>query len=400
MAQPKLIITLGAGGLGRPLPGEDFISGFSYYAGVATLPAGFGADRIKQIFSLKEAEDLGITKGHADWGTLHYQLQEFYRIQTQGNLFVQITDGITPGTIADYDAHDFAEIETLRRFAEGKIRQIGVFQVEAPFAAVQVTALDAQAKTARAEGQPLSIIYGSDISAVSDLTTLPDLRALDAELCSVVIGQDGDGEGAAIATASSASCVALGALLGAVSLSAVNESIAWPEKFNLITGAELQVAAFGNGDLWKLKAPALLDAINDKGYIFLKKFTQFGFGGTYFQNNPTAVAITSDYAFINDNRVIDKASRFIVQRVLPKLNSPLQVNADGTLFEDTVAVFKGLTSQALEHMVKDQEISAFDVIIDPTQNVLSTSKLMVTVKIVPVGVARTIEFVVGYALNV
>jgi hypothetical protein len=76
------------------------------------------------------------------------------------------------------------------------------------------------------------------------------------------------------------------------------------------------------------------------------------------------------------------------------------VESDGSLFEDTVAVFDSLTRQALDQMARSQEVSAYDVIIDPTQNVLSTSKIFISVKIVPVGVARTIEFEVGYALSV
>ena len=49
------------GGLGRPLAGEDHISGLLFYSD-ATLPTGFSAsDRIKKIFSVAEAENLGIT---------------------------------------------------------------------------------------------------------------------------------------------------------------------------------------------------------------------------------------------------------------------------------------------------------------------------------------------------
>jgi hypothetical protein len=50
---------LGQGGLGRPLPGEDYING--------SLPAGFStAARIKNIFSVAQAEALGIKDDYAD----------------------------------------------------------------------------------------------------------------------------------------------------------------------------------------------------------------------------------------------------------------------------------------------------------------------------------------------
>ena len=56
-----VVFNKGAGGLGRPLDGEDHISGLLFYTS-ATLPTGFTSnDRIKQVFSVEEAENLGIT---------------------------------------------------------------------------------------------------------------------------------------------------------------------------------------------------------------------------------------------------------------------------------------------------------------------------------------------------
>ena len=45
-------------------------------------------------------------------------------------------------------------------------------------------------------------------------------------------------------------------------------------------------------------------------------------------------------------------------------------------------------------------IKAFKVTINPLQNVLSTGKLSIGVKIVPVGVARQIEINIGFAVKV
>lgn len=55
----------GQGGLGRPLAGEDFISGLLYYT--ATLPSGYSSsDRIKKFFSVADAENAGITNTYSD----------------------------------------------------------------------------------------------------------------------------------------------------------------------------------------------------------------------------------------------------------------------------------------------------------------------------------------------
>ena len=54
---------------------------------------------------------------------------------------------------------------------------------------------------------------------------------------------------------------------------------------------------------------------------------------------------------------------------------------------------------ALQNMLNNDEVSAFEVAIDPNQNVLSTSKLVVTVRIIPIGVAKTIEVNLSYTIK-
>lgn len=66
MALPNINFVKSTSGLGRALPGTDYISGYAhYYASGATLPTGFtSSDRIKKIFSVTDAETLGITDTH------------------------------------------------------------------------------------------------------------------------------------------------------------------------------------------------------------------------------------------------------------------------------------------------------------------------------------------------
>lgn len=399
MALPKLTINLGAGGLGRPLEGKDHVSGLISFQADATLPAGFGTDKIKQIFSLKDAEDLGIIKGSADFGVLWYHISEFFNGNARGILWVGLYDGAV-GTIPNFSAHTFPELAEIQATANGEIRQLGISLTNTPMVTAILDLIDTEAKKLRADGVPLSVIYGGDISATTDLSTLPDLKTLDNELVSVVIGQDGSGVGSELATSTSKSVVGLGTVLGIVSSAKVSESIAWVERFDVQHGAELDEIAFGNGDLTKLKSKSFLDALATKGYVFFRKFTAINLSGTYITDSLTAVSSTSDYATIENNRTIDKASRLINTFVTPKLNSPLTVNPDGNLSEPTIATFKDLTDSALQQMLVDGEISAFESIIDPTQDVLSTSKIIITVKIVPVGVAREIEYTVGYILSI
>lgn len=61
MALNDVRVNKGQGGLGRKLPGTDYVSGLLFYSG-ATLPIGFtSTDRIKTIFSVADAVTLGVT---------------------------------------------------------------------------------------------------------------------------------------------------------------------------------------------------------------------------------------------------------------------------------------------------------------------------------------------------
>lgn len=390
MALNKVIFNVNTAGLGTPLASKDHISGLVYYNN--TLPSGFGAtDRIKTVFSLAGAEALGIIEGSAAHGVEWYHIREFFEKQPNGELWI--------GYFAvPVGAPTFVDVKTVQDTALGTIRQFGVFWSDTVFADAQVSALQAVATTLKAESKPVQILYGGDISAVVSLSTLTDQRLLLAPNVSVCIGQDGAGKGAALYISKGYSITDLGAKLGAVSAANVNESISYYEKFPMVTdGIEFDVAHFANGDAVALAATALVDAIDTKGYLFMIK--EVGFSNTFNNDSYTSVAITNDLATIENNRTIDKATRNLRTFIVPKLGSPLRVNPDGTLREDTIKTFKALGTRALSSMEADGELSAFEVIINANQDVVTTGQLEITVKLVPVGVAREIIINIGFVPN-
>ena len=504
MALNDIIFVKGQGGLGRPLQGEDFISGLCLFT--ASLPSGFStSNRIKQLFSIADAEAAGIkadyndataatgtylittlgstgdtitikvteiggvvvslgtyTKTAADTtiailgasiaalinaGTLthgysatfltatltitapkklgvfvnsgtpiavtvvgtiagtitqfsggvaskqanwHYHIAEFFRLNSKGQLYV--------GFFAVPSTYTYTEITTMQNFANGKIRQIGVWK-DAVFAIGDLTVINAEV-VANCDGnhKPLSVIYAADISATADLSTLTDLNTLSAPKVSVVIGQDGAGLGAYLYAGYSKSITCLGAILGAVSAAAVSDDIAWVGKFNLSNGYELDTLAFGNGVMVAASSQNFLNALDNLRYIFLIKYV--GIPGSYIDDSHCAISVSSDYAYIENNRVIDKAIRGVYASVLPALNGPLQLNADGTLTDTTIAYYESLAEVNLIQMIRDAELSAQQVNIDATQNVLSTGKLIISAKLLPIGVARAIQVNIGFVTSI
>lgn len=511
-----VIFNKGQGGLGRPLAGTDYVSGMLFYS--ATLPSGFSSsDRIKIVYSVEDAENLGIVDTCADAtastatfqvtnkgavgdthkltcaiidsvnptpsksalgtvtlasytqvtadvsststaadrlaaeinlgtpthgftavantatvtitapknqgvflnsgtpyvstivgtlaGTLtqnvvagvaseiaimHYHVSEFFRIQPKGKLFIDIE--------ATADATTFAKVTTLQNFAQGEIKQLGIYQKTTAFATSQTTTLQAVLDALETNHKTISsVLYQAEFSGTSDLTTLANTKLLSNKNVSVCLGQDGDNVGFRLWKATNKSIGCMGTMLGAVALAKVNESIAWLAKFN-VAAAEYDVLAFANGNLYTSISDGNLTNLENFGYNYLKKFV--GLTGSYFTKPNTCIALTSDYTYIYNNRVIDKAIRGLRSFLLPSLASPLTVNADGTLSETTIGYFNSLCDRALEVMQRDNELSAFLVTIDPSQDVLTDNELTIAVKLVPVGVADTITVNIGFALSI
>jgi hypothetical protein len=386
----ELTIIKSNGGLGRRLTGEDHISAGVFYTN--TLPSGFSTSgRIKLIYSVNDAETLGITTTASSSGfaVFHYHISEFFRKNPKGELYVSM-NAVPSG------AYDFAEVTAIQNFADGKIRQTMVFTTQT-FATSQVTALQTVATALEADFAPMSILYQADFSA-ANLSSLSDLTTLDSPNVSVFIGQDGGATGAALYTSTGKSVGVVGAALGVLSSIQVHKNIGYVGGNNLVTGTELDIAAFANGVLFRNTTTTLQNTLNDKGYNFIRKI--IGQTGTWFRDAKTSTASTSDYFSIENERTIDKVSRQLRSFIVPEINNELNTNSDGTVDELTIAKFQNLAERALGGMVADGEISDFIVIIDPQQNVLSTSKISITVKVITKGVAREIELNIGFTTKI
>jgi hypothetical protein len=310
---------------------------------------------------------------------LRYHIGEYFRIIPNGSLYVHIP-GSAYGT-------NFEEITTLRNFAEGKIRQVGIMHdLSTGFATTQITKIQAQMDAAFAAYRPMVALFAPEISGTTDLSTLVDLSGLDSEMVSVQIGQDAGGTGGWLYRANGKSISDLGAKLGVLSLSKVSDSWAWVGAYNMTDGTELNTIGFSNGTTYATaETNNVLDQLATYGYCFLRKITDFV--GTYNTQPNTATLETSDYRFLYNNRTIQKAGRVERIAMIPFQSSPIILNSDGTMTDVTIETFSGAIGQQLDVMVRAGELSNYAVTINPAQNVLSTSSVDISVALLPVGVA-------------
>lgn len=382
----------GQGGLARALPAEDHISGILYYAASdAELPTDWDDGETKLVTDIYDLEAKNVLATTADFESLHYHVREYFRITPGAGLYVCIK--LLPAEDGD---PDFTEITDMQAYAEGKIRQVGVY---APVATTTtfISAIQAILEDLEDEHKPCSALIAWYTEDTITISALSDLRALSAEKVSVIIGQDGDADGAELFEALGGSVTCLGAALGAVSKASVHENIGWVAKFDMAE-VELEMPALADGTLIKEVSEANQDTLNTKGYIFLRKHV--GIAGSYFNDTHTCVAATSDYAYIEASRTIDKAIRGVRTYLLPELNGPVTVDASsGKLSRDYCSYLEAKGGQALAQMQRNGELSGYQVFVDPDQNVLSTSKVAVKIALVPKGVSRTIEVTIGFTTS-
>jgi hypothetical protein len=323
----------------------------------------------------------------------YYQISEFFRKHPNGKLWIGFY--AIPGT------YTFTELNSMQIFSGGEIRQFMVNSAHGTSSSnitADLDAIQAVGVTMFNNYSPASAIYSSNIFSISDLSTLPNLRARSDNYVSCVIAQDGGAQGAWLSMITGTSVPAMGACLGTVALSKVENDIAWVGKFNVSNGTEDETISFANGSLSHNVSTGLQTQLDSYGYIFL--INKIGITGSYWNDSHCACLITSDYAYIERNRVIGKAQRVIYSSFTPLENSDLYLNADGTLTDGSIRVFKDAIAPSMGQMVSNGEISAYSCFIDPSQNVQSTSTIDIVVNIVGIGIARNISVTLGYSLSI
>ncbi len=387
----RLTINRENGNVPKTLEGEDHVSGLVFYTD-ASLPTVEGdvdkfseTERIKAISTIDRAEAMGITADAADWDirVLHYQLSEAFRLNDGISLYVGIFK----------QSEDFTEIKTLQNYSDGRLRQVGVWAGNRELKAEDLTAMQSVADALDKENAPLSVIYSPQVEAVNKLPT--GLAKAGLNRVSVVIAQAGSGTGAELyaaeENAEKASVGIIGVVLGVLSAAKVHHAMSWVGGFP--TGVTMP--AFGDGTLYRSIDKATIEQLDGARYIFLTTYP--GIAGSYISDTHTMDEDTSDYAYIEGVRVMDKAVRGIRVYVTPELGGNVYIDAEsGKLQPYSCAHLETVAGLALEQMAKDGEISGYSVAVDPEQDVLSTSTIEIVVKIVQAGVTRKINVKIGY----
>lgn len=387
MSLPNVVININTSGLGG-VPSSDWgIMGLCLTG--AAVAGKLVLDNPYYIYNLDGAKALGILDT-GDNAFAYRQIKEFYDTAGDGvKLWIIVSDNATY-TIADLvdKSADTCPAKILLDAAGGEIKVLGVCWHESTgYSPSIVTGLDADVITAITNAQVLAADYLAKVMPVvvliegisydGDSGTLLDLRTKTAPRVGVVLCSSVKDDFSA----------SVGLVIGRLAAIPVMRSI------GRVKDGELPVTAmFMAGESLESQLDDL-GTIHGKGYITARKFPRKA--GYYFNDDPTAVAVTNDLCQISRVRTIDKAVVIAYDSYVEEINDEVKINADGTM---DAAILKSLQAK-IERNIGLQmadEISGLTATIDPLQNILSTNKLAVVIRIIPFGVMKEITVDLGF----
>ncbi|KAB8153420.1 DUF2586 family protein [Kordia sp. TARA_039_SRF] len=388
------------GGLGRTTPNTDGVFLLIINNAVATpyLPIRVS----KELLTLNNAEDLGITASYDDNNSIlaHYHIDEFFRIAPEGNLHIVLDDG----TMTD------DKLKSLLR-TEETIKGFGVVRnSEDPLADFTTHVLYYQKiiDDLSEENREIDffLLEGNEFTANGLISDYQDVREIGAENAGIVISQD-----TLIRPLNSVSekHACIGAALGALAVRTISENLGSvdiqnkPEAFKGTndypltdeTRSRFQSACLQDGKDFNSLSKNEIKALNDKGYIFVGKFN--GYANFFFNDSHTCVSRSSDYSRIENNRVWNKAARLIRKTLLPRVKSNISTDpATGFIANNAAKELEELVLDVLKkEMISSGDISGAGINIPTNQSLFDDVPLKVTAEIIMNQIIHAIEVDLG-----
>lgn len=360
--------------------------------GATAVSTTFQLGKAYRIVSPGSLSDLGVnTTNNA---RLHQLVAQFYDEAEEGTpLYVVGLSGSSMATVCDVTSGSLkAVLEGLR----GAVR--GVIVASAATTSPTVTeGLDPDVFSAVTNAQALAEHMADDLyapvfviiegRAYAGTASLKDLATLACDRVGVFIGD----------TVASSADAAVGTLAGRIASVPVQRNVG-----RVASGALAPAAMYIGASLVDDSMDAI-DTIYSKGYICPRIYT--GLVGYYITDDRLAVASTDDYAHLTARRTADKAARIAYATLLQFLLDEIEVNTDGTMQAPILKSWQAAVEGAVnDAMTANGELSVVNgsgcrFFIDPSQNVLSTSKVEGTLRVRPFGYAREIVANIGFLTN-
>lgn len=396
MILPRVKIQFLNGQLGTV--GESADGLLALICGAAAVAGTFVLNTAYSITSMDDLAELGVTATNN--AALYKQVSEFYDEAGTGTKLVlyPVNPSTTLTNMCDYTRTDAGYARDLITKQNGNLRGIGIANVNTGASGTSINGIDPDVFTAMPKAQQLSELATTELYA--PLFFILEGRNFDpSKELKDMTKEKYDRVGIAIGdTVASSKGATIGTWLGRIAKSPVQRNIGRVKDGSL---APLEMYV---GSKKIDESESTIKAIYEKGYLVPRKYV--GRSGYFFADDNLACDPTGDYAHIAHRRVIDKAYRLAYDIMLDMLLDELEVNDDGTLQVGIVKSWQQTVENGInKKMTANGELCAnsdgegCQCYIDEKQNVLSTSKVLVTLKVRPYGYARYVDVNLGFLVE-
>lgn len=365
---------------------------FALACGASAVAGKFELEKAYSVRSMDDVQELGIEAGGN--GRLYKHLKEFYD-EAEAGTEVVVWGVEKTATMSEACDKTTGSLRKLVESQNGRLRGIflagdGLSTAAARegldpdvFAALPVAQQLAEWSTEELYAPIFVVLEGRGYTGED----LKDLSELSYNRVCVLVGDTESG--------SEGACVGL--MAGRLSGLPVHRNL------GRVKNGALHPVEMWLGTKKVEESGSAIAGVYDKGYICPRKYV--GRSGYFFTDDRLACEVTDDYAHLTGRRVVDKAYRIVYDTLLDMLLDELEVNEDGTLQTGVVKSWQQTVENVLNReMTASGELSASDgegcsCYIDPSQNVLATSKVAVTVKVRPFGYAREVDVKLGFLVT-
>ena len=366
---------------------------FALVCGAAAVTKKLELGKAYTLHSFDELATLGVTSENNP--RLYKHVQDFYTEAEEGTKLV-IYPVDKAKTFAELCDKDTGVIKELIMAENGTLR--GIFVAgDGREATVTTNGLDNDLFTALPKAQQLA--EWATVSLYAPLFIILEGRGYKGGVVKDLHKEAYNRVGVLIGdTVKASEGAAVGLMAGRLATLPVQRNIA-----RVKNGALKPIAMFLGEKPVEENASAVSD-LYDAGYITPRKYV--GKAGYFFTDDRLACEQTDDYAHITARRTIDKAYRIAYTALLELMMDELAVNDDGTLRHGIIMAWQQMMENAVNRaMTAAGELSADEngagckAYIDPKQNVLSTSKIELVLKVRPFGYARYVDVKLGFQVE-
>ena len=388
---PKIKIQFINGQLGTVGESPDGL--FALVCGAAAVTKKLELGKAYTLHSFDELAALGVTAENNP--RLYKHVQDFYTEAEEGTKLV-IYPVDKAKTFAELCDKDTGVIKELIMAENGALR--GIFLAgDGREATVTTNGLDNDLFTALPKAQQLA--EWATVSLYAPLFIILEGRGYKGGVVKDLHKEAYNRVGVLIGdTVKASEGAAVGLMAGRLATLPVQRNIA-----RVKNGALKPIAMFLGEKPVDENASAVSD-LYDASYITPRKYV--GKAGYFFTDDRLACEQTDDYAHITARRTIDKAYRIAYTALLDLMMDELAVNDDGTLRHGIIMAWQQMMENAVNRaMTAAGELSADEngagckAYIDPKQNVLSTSKIELVLKVRPFGYARYVDVKLGFQVE-